>query len=366
MPNKLEFLPTNGSVEFTIKASAEGRMLIFKSAVLARSERNKNHDEISKENILELAATLQGTPLDIDHIDDKIFGMFTDSRAVEDDTAVEVDGLIWMDRYPREASEVKAGLRQLSIEAEADKAECSICHKVFADADEYCAHLQNRRKSGASRLFQGMRGKGGGAVRNPAGSRTNFDPSQIRIIASHQEEDMNKCPHCQHENPEDADKCGSCHKNLAVAAIVADLNTALSRAEAVEGEKATLVASLETAKNELTAAQATVTEKETALTTKEQELKDKADALVATEAKVVALNEKVRQSRLSAHVDEAGWAKRKVTVMAMTDEAFEVYASDLDAAVSVAAKGGAGLRLPEPDAGGKTNHKNKEPLALGR
>lgn len=360
MSNPLTFV--QGPTEFTIKAAESGgRILIFRGAILARSERNSNGDEISKDNIAELVATLPGTPIDDEHHEHQLVGMFTDSQAIEDGTAASVDGLIHMDRFPEIAADVQTGRRQLSVEADAEEASCSECNKRFKTSHEYCAHLTARRKNGVSRRFHKMVAKGGGVVRHPAGTRTHFDPAQIRIIASHQEEDEEpqnveppaedknmKCPHCEASNDEGADKCKSCGKNMAVGAIIADLNTALSTAAKVPDLESKLTAKDE----ELTTAKAEVQTKIDALAAKETELKAANDK-VAEQAAVI------RRARLTAW-DDKKWDEKKATVMAMDEAAFDLMASE----VAQPPVGGAGFRLPEKPVAGGSRNGQKEPLTL--
>lgn len=361
VPNELTFV--QGITEFTVKAGdAGGRILLFKGAVLARAERNTNGDEISKDNISELVATLPATPIDDEHNEHQIIGMFTDSRPTEDGLAASVDGLIHMDRFPEIAADIQSGKRQLSVEADADEAECSKCGGRFRSSHDYCAHLAARRKTGTSRRFHNMVAKGGGVVKRPAGTRTHFDPSQIRIIASHQEADEKpvipkmedstmKCPHCEASNDEGADKCKSCGKNMAVGAIIADLNAALAKA----GKVGELETQLTAKDEELTTAKAEIQTKIDALASKDGDLKTAND-------KVVELTAAIRRSRLAAW-DDKKWDDKKATVMAMADDAFDLMAAEVVS--PTADKGGAGFRLPDrPVAGGNRTNGTKEPLAL--
>jgi hypothetical protein len=171
--------------DITVMASEDGRTLAFRDAVLARAEVNKNSDEISPEGIEELARTIHGRPIDVEHLEDQNCGVFTSGRAV--DGALYVDGIIWADRYPKESQGVRNGTHHLSIEAVADKATCSACGRDFGSTGEYCEHLLSRKAHKATRRLRGLTATGGGVTTNPAGTNTMFDTGAIRMVASHAE-----------------------------------------------------------------------------------------------------------------------------------------------------------------------------------
>ncbi len=173
------------SFEIAVRAADGGELWRFKNAKLAYAETNKNDDDISRDNIQELAATLAGRAVDIDHNERSNAGVITSSRpvVVGGRDAVAIDGLLWRDRYPQEIDGVKAGTHHLSVEANADMATCSICKGQFKSSDVYCSHLKNRKQSGAKRGFIGLKGKGAGITRNPAGNGTHFDREQIFVVA---------------------------------------------------------------------------------------------------------------------------------------------------------------------------------------
>ena len=169
------------------------RILRFKNVILARPETNKNRDNVSEQGIQELADTIAGMPIDIDHDSTKNLGYFTAGR-VGDQGELRVDGMIWLDRCsqmgvdPQEVLDEEYGL---SIEADAATAECSVCHKVHSNSNEYCSHIVNLRskiRHGADRVLRGLRAIGGALTKKPAGSNTGWDAlSGIVFVASHQE-----------------------------------------------------------------------------------------------------------------------------------------------------------------------------------
>lgn len=188
----LIFEQVNAEFELTVQAATEaGDLLRFRNAILAVSEINKNNDEISADNIKELAGSLGGRAIDINHDDRQNAGVITASRPVlhKGKAAVAIDGLLWRDRYPDEISGVQAGTHHLSVEANADKAVCSQCGNQFDSSGVYCEHLKNRRLNGARRGFIGLKGKGAGITPRPAGTGTTFDRDQIYVVA-HQEAEL--------------------------------------------------------------------------------------------------------------------------------------------------------------------------------
>lgn len=187
-----EFEQINGALlDIRVEATESGDLLRFRNAILAVVETNKNNDDISKENIDELAATLSGRAVDINHDERANAGIITAARSViyKGKPAVAIDGLGWRDRYPEEWDGVRAGTHHLSVEADAAKATCSNCKGEFVSAALYCDHLKNRRRSGAKRGFIGLKGKGAGITTNPAGTGTQFDRDQIFVVA-HQEPEL--------------------------------------------------------------------------------------------------------------------------------------------------------------------------------
>jgi hypothetical protein len=186
MPN-ITFTQQNRAISFELIASDDGEVLAFKGAILARAETNLNSDDIDTAGITELASSLVGRPVDVEHDTGANCGVFTKAEPVEGSTALSVDGFVWADRYPEQARGMQAGTHALSVEATANTAICSICNKSFEDAQAYCDHLNNRKIYGAVRKLRGLHGKGGAVTTRPAGTNTNFNPVQVYFVASHLE-----------------------------------------------------------------------------------------------------------------------------------------------------------------------------------
>lgn len=172
------------------------RILRFKDVILARPETNKNRDNIDAKGIQELAETIAGMPIDVDHDTKKNVGFFTAGR-VGSEGELRVDGAVWLDRCEEngvDPQEVLDNLYGMSIEADAATAECSVCHKVHANSKEYCSHIisvRARMKNSADRMMRGLRALGGALTKKPAGTNTGWDTlSGITFAASHQEVDM--------------------------------------------------------------------------------------------------------------------------------------------------------------------------------
>jgi hypothetical protein len=192
MPNKITLtevsdLATLGSNVIAAMQSLPNtpkRILQFDNFVYARKEVNKNRDEISAENLQELAATLPLNWIDWGHDDKKRTGFYIGAK-VEDD-AVLASGIIWTDDDPELPRRLAEGELQQSIEADAERAKCTVCGKEFTSEKQYCVHLaplENRFRFNAVRQLFGMRATGGALVRNPAGTDTKADPNGIRMIA---------------------------------------------------------------------------------------------------------------------------------------------------------------------------------------
>lgn len=319
----IEFVQ-NGALQFDLQAADDGDLLVFRNAILARHETNANNDHIPADEVANLAASIGGRAVDVEHDKVRNCGVFTAGRVVEEDghPALSVDGFIWRDRYPTEAEGVMRGTHKLSVEASAERAECSVCQGVFQASDNYCEHLLARRRYNAVRTVRGLRAKGGAVTRNPAGSRTVFDRQQLYLVASHadpnaQEDSMVKCPHCQ-ADVEASDNCSKCQKAISPALLAQQLaemeskwNEATQANSGLVAEKESLTASLNAAKEAETAALAAKTAAEAAAETA------KAEAQAAREAQ--------RQTALG--LDATEWAKQKDAVMSMNDAAFSLFAS---------------------------------------
>lgn len=176
-----------GSIRF--EADEENpRFLRFHDAVLARAETNSNRDALDEEGIQELAATIAGTPVDLEHDPKKNVGFYTAGKA--EDGALRVDGVLWLDRCDAlgvNPAEIENGTYKLSIEAEANTASCSICNTTHTSIASYCKHLRNKLLYKATRFLKGLKAVGGALTKTPAGSSTGF--SGLYFVASHQLED---------------------------------------------------------------------------------------------------------------------------------------------------------------------------------
>lgn len=174
-----------GSIQFEADVD-NPRFLKFRDAVLARAETNKNLDNVNEVGIEELANTIAGTAIDIDHDPAKNVGFYTAGRA--ENNELRVDGVLWLDRCevlgvnPTEIIEGKYGL---SIEAEAQTALCSICETTHTSFTSYCTHLKNKMRYGATRFLSQLKAVGGALTKKPAGSGTGF--STMMLVASHEE-----------------------------------------------------------------------------------------------------------------------------------------------------------------------------------
>jgi len=161
---------------------AQGELLKFSGAVLARAERNLNGDGVGLDGLHELAATLPLMALDDEHIEDRVIGYFT--AAEVQGNALLTDGVLFARRFPDVARDVQSGKKHLSIEAIAELAMCSECKKVFTTPQEYCDHVLNRAYLGSTRWLAKLKALGGGVTAVPAGSDTAFDQNRLTMIAS--------------------------------------------------------------------------------------------------------------------------------------------------------------------------------------
>ncbi len=160
-----------------------GELLIFKDAVLCRAEVNQNRDGFDRDGLHEIAASLPLMPIDDEHIERLVIGMFTAARVSDD--ALLSDGIIYAKRFPEIAKDVVEGRKKLSVEVQIGTAVCSVCSKEFTSSKEYCDHLRRPKKYGAARMVKDLKAIGGGVTYNPAGTNTVFDRSRM-VFASEQ------------------------------------------------------------------------------------------------------------------------------------------------------------------------------------
>lgn len=178
--------------QFIIGQEEDGEVLRFRNAILVVAETNQNRDTITEEGISQICQTLPGRPIDWDHEFRQVVGMFTEATPLKmgETWGASTGGLIWADRFPEAADGIQAGRLKLSIEARADKAECSICGGVFDRFLDYCQHLLSKATSGATRILHGLKSVGGALTASPAGTGTEFDLSSVYFVAHHREEEM--------------------------------------------------------------------------------------------------------------------------------------------------------------------------------
>ena len=417
----MQFFQVSAPMHIEMQASGQGDLLVFKNAKLAKVETNKNQDEILKEGLQELEATIGGRPIDVEHDHAQNCGVYTAGRAGEDNY-LYVDGFIWADRYPDVAMGVQAGTHGLSIDALAAKARCSVCQQEFTAAQQYCEHILNRKSLGSKRTLIGLKAKGGAVTAKPAGSGTNFDSAHIYFVASHDENTLQaswydqyleegetvddlpasdfadpkgrrfpykihgkviesgwqaawsaahgghtgvadssaiaklkrdkpkgveisseehamNCPHCSKEGGEGA-KCSACGKSMQASVIASELADALAKLQAITAEKTELVTAKTRFEAELVAARAE-------LDTARNEMRAAQLQSTMTARRVI----------LAAMKDE-DWDKAKDTITKMDEPTFELFSKSLTGGIALTAStsGPAGLRMPDQSlaAGSKT------------
>ncbi len=187
-PVSQEELAEIGNHALLAKAKV-GELMKFKNAHLCSIGENKNGDWIDEAGLQELAATMNFLALDDEHDFQKIVGFFVRSRVGNDGTKLYADGILFARRFPNVAEQVQSGVKKLSVEADAQRVECSICHGPFASRREYCEHLREAPyKGGAIRKLFGLTAKGGATVFRPAWD-TSFDKNAFTMIASQVEFD---------------------------------------------------------------------------------------------------------------------------------------------------------------------------------
>ena len=159
-----------------------GELLVFKDAVLVRAETNKNGDRFDSAALNEIAASVPLMPIDYEHVEKRLVGLFTAAR-VEGD-AVLTDGIIYAKRFPEIAADVVSGKLKLSVEVMIGTAMCSVCQGKFKNRKEYCSHLKEPKRFAAARIVTDLKCIGGGVTYNPAGTGTTFDRTEMVFMAS--------------------------------------------------------------------------------------------------------------------------------------------------------------------------------------
>lgn len=295
--------------QIELVGSEDGDILLFSGAIMCHVGVNSNGDGIPNEaEIDNLANTIVGRAIDIEHKEHIIHGVFTSGRRVvgkSNAPALEVGGLIWADRFPDSASDVKSGVYKLSIEAEADMAECSLCGKQFYKAGEYCDHLFNRSRSGAVRYLHGLKAKGGALTRNPADSGADFSGARLRMVASHDDGAVNGG-----SNSTEDLSMGEAEKIAELEASVKELEQKKSELEAAVDGLNQKLASMDGDAKSLT-----------------DELNATKASLEESQGRCTKLLEDSRRGRMAATIDDSAWSEKREVIMQMSDEAFELMAS---------------------------------------
>lgn len=214
---------TEGLDPTILGGATQSELMAFEGAILARAERNRNGDELSTQDIIALAHSIKYMPLTYEHKARDIRGFITqgytdlDTDGNELGNTLFIDGIVFAGRFPETAAEIQSGERKTSVEADAEKAICSICDGIYAKQEEYCEHItsaQSRVNLNASRRFQGITAKGAGAVRNPAGTKATFNTNRLVMVASDSGVEI-----AQQANPDDVHlrsatddetRCGTC------------------------------------------------------------------------------------------------------------------------------------------------------------
>lgn len=170
-------------------------ILRFKDAVLAPEGLNRNLDFASAEELRRVADTIAGRAIDLEHDTRLNFGFFTAGR-LGPNNELRVDGVLWPDRLAAigiSINEIGNGKFPMSIEANADSAECSVCGATVRMDDirdgksDYCQHIKDKASRvlhGAKRIWHGLRSAGGALTENPAGAGTGFRTAQMMLLAS--------------------------------------------------------------------------------------------------------------------------------------------------------------------------------------
>lgn len=301
----VEFTNVSGEIVY-LGSDDDKDILMFNNAILCHQGMNSNRDVVPEGEIANLVASLPGRPIDLEHDYNKIHGVFTSAKEVESNgvPAASVDGIIWADRFESSAKGIKSGAYKLSIEADAEYAECSICAGQFKKSINYCEHLISKTAHNASRTLRGLKAKGGALTQNPADTRAGFADSNIRMVAFHQEANLEE------------DRMSE--KRIAeLEASEADLTKDKGLLETQLLEMTEKLDTAEAKVNDASVANAELVAKVESLEAEVKSEKSRAQELLSS----------VRRSALSASMSDEEWEKQRETVMLMPDEAFALLAS---------------------------------------
>lgn len=239
------------------------RAIKFKKLAIAKAERNKNGDFLTRDNLAEIAASVKLMPTADRHPKrsgtPQIFGAMTDGYVAtvtggdQPGDYVFTDGIMWSGRHPQIVRQVLEGKRLPSIEAVGEQVGCSICGTWHDDPSTYCGHLKGRLMGGigdnVSRLHRGLRAVGVALVPNPAGSNTGFHGGQFFLVA-------------EEENYKETDMTEAEIKQLQDALAAAETKAVDLEAsvQSYEQKVAEIEAALQAAKDELDAKNAELVE----------------------------------------------------------------------------------------------------------
>jgi len=303
----------------------KNEILKFSNAFLAREESNKNKDDLNRKNLEDIAQTLPLRAIDFEHREKEIVGLFINGlvKGDGDRGGVATDGIVYARRRPDVAMGLMNGELKLSIEADADSAQCSLCGQIFKAQADYCEHLQGRLQgSGAVRRFPGtMKALGGAVTKNPAGSGTDVPRESIVMIASQikAEGDDSTDEVVIPEDEKSKVKGGVGVEELEK--VKAELQEKVKALEALMGEKD----ALEAEKAELT------TQLEAA-----QKERDDLKAEMENDEKF-----REREEKLAGRLTPEVIAEKKEVILGFDDAAFEFFLASLPepAAVKAAVAG---------------------------
>lgn len=315
-----------GSIQFEADVD-NPRFLKFHDAVLARAETNKNLDNVNEVGIEELASTIAGTAIDIDHDPAKNVGFYTAGRA--ENNELRVDGVLWLDRCevlgvnPTEIIEGKYGL---SIEAEAQTALCSICDTTHTSFTSYCTHLKNKMRYGATRFLSQLKAVGGALTKKPAGSGTGF--STMMLVASHEE--LEGClDDGMPDSVETKEKVMEAEVEIEIEdkkdeekeAMEANYATMKQECEKLTAELAELKASKEAVETGKVAVEAKLAEVETQLVNANNEVVTlKASLETASNQLKSHREQEVKSMLVGSVMDESEFEAQKATLVALPND----------------------------------------------
>ncbi len=246
------------------------RAIRFKHLAVAKQERNKNGDFLTRENLEEIAASLRVKDIPMPTTDrhprrgsvPHAFGVVTDAYVADvtggpkAGTYVFTNGAMWSGRHPKLVRDTIEGKRLPSIEAVGTQVGCSVCGTWHSDDSTYCAHLKARILGSigdnVSRLHKGLRTVGIALVPNPAGSNTGFHGGQFFLVAeeeSYKETDMTEAEVKELQERLEATLADNAKLQASVqsfeetvAALTATAQAAKDELEAKAAEVAALVA----------------------------------------------------------------------------------------------------------------------------